>query len=66
MNNKYIILVRHGEPDNPKKIVYSLDEVMGKGNEIHITEYGKRQLKALGKVIKKRDSTWLKSAIATR
>lgn len=51
---KYIILVRHGEPNNPKKIVYNLDEVMKKEDIIHITEYGKRQLKALGKVIKKK------------
>lgn len=50
---KYIILVRHGEPDNPKNIVYNLDEVMEKEDMIHITDYGKRQLKALGKVIKK-------------
>src|SRR3989344_632407 len=53
-NSKYIILVRHGEPDNPKKIVYNLDEVMGKGNEIRITKYGKKQLRALGKVITKK------------
>lgn len=48
---KYIILVRHGEPDNPKQIVYNLDEVMRKEDIIHITDYGRRQLEALGKVI---------------
>jgi broad specificity phosphatase PhoE len=51
MKYKYIILVRHGEPDNPKNIVYSLDEIMNKKDMIHITDYGKLQLKALGKVI---------------
>lgn len=54
MKNKYIILVRHGEPNNKKNIVYNLDEVMKKEDVIHITEYGKKQLRALGKVIKKK------------
>ena len=48
---KYIILVRHGEPNNPKKIVYNLDEVMKKEDINHITVDGKKQLRALGKVI---------------
>lgn len=50
---KYIHLVRHGEPDNPKKIVYNLDEVMKEEDVIHITNYGRHQLRALGNVIKK-------------
>lgn len=54
MENKYIILVRHGEPDNPKKMVYNLDEVTKKEEITHITDYGKKQLRALGKVIIKK------------
>ena len=54
MKYKYIILVRHGEPENPKKMVYNLDEVMKKEDIIHITDYGKEQLRVLGRVIKKK------------
>ena len=54
MKYKYIIFVRHGEPNNPKHIVYNLDEVMRKEDIIHLTVYGKKQLKALGRVIKKK------------
>ncbi|MBI4225836.1 histidine phosphatase family protein [Candidatus Roizmanbacteria bacterium] len=51
---KFILMVRHGDPDNPKNIVYNLDEVMKEEDRIHITDNGRRQLKALGMVIKKR------------
>lgn len=51
---KFVIVARHGELDNPKNIVYNLDQVMDPADIIHITEYGKEQMRSLGKVIKKR------------
>ena len=51
---KFVIVVRHGELDNPKNIVYNLDEVMMKEDIIHISDYGRKQLEALGRVILKK------------
>ena len=51
---KFILVVRHGDPDNPKNIVYNLDQEMKAEDIIHITEYGKEQMHLLGVIIKNR------------
>ena len=51
---KFIIVIRHGELDNPKRIVYNRDEVMKKEEIIHLSDYGKEQMRLLGELIKKR------------
>jgi len=55
---KFIIIVRHGELENPKNIVYNLDQAMDPKDIIHISETGKRQMTDLGKVIDERHFNW--------
>lgn len=63
---KFVLLVRHGDPDNPRNIVYNLDEVMKKEDIIHITDQGKDQLNSLGKVINKRKFRVVKIAYSNQ
>lgn len=51
---KFILLVRHGEPKNPRGIVYNLDEVMDAEDIIHISDTGKSQMTSLAKLIRER------------
>lgn len=51
---KFTIVIRHGEISNPKGIVYNLDEVMKEKDIIHLSQYGKTQMIALGRIIKQR------------
>lgn len=54
MNNfKTVIVIRHGELENPKRIAYNRDTVMEKEDIIHLSGYGKEQYKLLGQLIKK-------------
>jgi len=53
LNNKYIILVRHGELHNLKNIVYNRDLVMKKEDIIHLSDLGRKQLSRLSKIIKR-------------
>lgn len=50
---KYIILLRHGELDNPSNITYNRDIVAKTSKDIiHLSEIGKEHLLTLGEVIK--------------
>ncbi|OGK12093.1 hypothetical protein A3C98_04080 [Candidatus Roizmanbacteria bacterium RIFCSPHIGHO2_02_FULL_37_15] len=51
---KFVIVSRHGELENPKNIVYNRDSVMKPEDIIHLSGYGRGQMKVLGKLIKKR------------
>ena len=51
---KFIIVSRHGELYNPNNIVYNRDEVMKPGDVIHLSDYGREQMKILGELIQKR------------
>ncbi|MBU0618612.1 histidine phosphatase family protein [Patescibacteria group bacterium] len=48
---KFIIIIRHGELNNPKKIVYNRDAVMKPEDIIHLSAEGKKQLVNLGQLI---------------
>ncbi|MDH7475880.1 MAG: histidine phosphatase family protein [Microgenomates group bacterium] len=50
--HKFIIIIRHGEVDNPKRIVYNRDNLMKKEDIIHLSEKGKKQLFKLGLKLK--------------
>lgn len=49
---KEIILLRHGEFNNPSGIVYNRDKLMRKGEEVHLSTEGKMQMQELGNFIK--------------
>lgn len=51
---RFVIFVRHGDLSNPKNIVYNRDSVMEKNDVIHLSRKGKKEIKALSQVIKKR------------
>lgn len=51
--NKKIIVIRHGEVDNPKDLAYNRDVVMKKEDIIHISQKGQDQLRRVGETIKK-------------
>lgn len=51
---KNILLIRHGEFDNPRQIVYNRDNVMKKEDLVHINEAGKLQMEKLGIIIKEK------------
>lgn len=46
---KFIILSRHGEVENPKRIVYNRDSIMDSLDLIHLSVEGKTQLQNMGK-----------------
>lgn len=50
---KEVILLRHGEISNPKGIVYNRDNIMRRGEEVHLGDEGRRQIIELGNLIKK-------------
>lgn len=49
---KEIILLRHGEFNNPSGIVYNRDKLMRKEDQIHLSIKGKMQMQELGNFIK--------------
>lgn len=51
---KEVILLRHGEISNPSGIVYNRDKAMRKGEEIHLSREGRRQIVELGNLIKEK------------
>lgn len=51
---KYVILIRHGDLNNPRNIVYNRDSAMKKNDIIHLSQLGRQQLEALAKVIQKK------------
>lgn len=53
-DSKFIILVRHGELDNPKNIVYNLDRVMEPEDIMHLSKLGVSQMRNLGEIIKQK------------
>lgn len=60
MNNpksKFIALIRHGELDNPKNVVYNKDSVMKPEDIIHISNAGIDQMKELGELLNERKFT---------
>lgn len=48
---KFIIVIRHGELENPRNIAYNRDSVMDRKDIIHLSEIGKKQMQDLGKII---------------
>lgn len=51
---KEIILLRHGEFDNPSGIVYNRDSLMRKEDIIHLSSEGRKQIRELGDFIKEK------------
>lgn len=51
---KQVLLLRHGELSNPSRIVYNRDSIMQRGEEIHLSIEGKRQMWELGDFIKEK------------
>lgn len=51
---KEVILLRHGDISNPERIVYNRDNVMRRGEEIHLSREGRRQIVELGNLIKEK------------
>lgn len=49
--SKYVLLIRHGEIDNPNNVVYSRDNLEKSGNIVHLNAHGKEQMETLGKLI---------------
>lgn len=52
--NKFVIVVRHGELDNPRDIVYNRDSVMKPEDIIHLSQLGVNQIRDLGEIIKQK------------
>jgi broad specificity phosphatase PhoE len=52
-DKKFILIVRHGELDNPENIVYNRDSVMK--IPIHLSALGKRHMLEIGQLIKSKD-----------
>lgn len=50
---KFVVIVRHGELDNPTNIVYSRDNVMGE-SKIHLSEAGRVQMYHTGELLQER------------
>lgn len=50
-SSKFIIVVRHGELDNPKNIVYNRDSLMKPEDIIHLSARGEEQMRKLGLLI---------------
>lgn len=51
---KIVVVVRHGEIDNPTGIVYNRDSVMKQDQAIHISDRGKQQMTDVGKILSSR------------
>ena len=51
---KFILIVRHGELENPKAIVYNRDSVMRPEDVLHLNTQGKEQMEELAQVIGER------------
>lgn len=51
---KFVIVARHGELDNPKDILYNRDSAMRPEDIIHLSNYGRAQMRILGELVKKR------------
>ena len=51
---KFVIVARHGELYNPNNILYNRDRVMKAEDIIHLSDYGKEQMRILGQLISKR------------
>ncbi len=51
---KFVIVVRHGELNNPKNIAYNRDSNMDSGDIIRISELGKEQMRNLGRVLREK------------
>lgn len=52
---KKIIVLRHGELDNPKDLAYNRDSVMRPEDIIHLSQKGREKLRKVGETIKKSD-----------
>lgn len=53
-NSKFIILIRHGELNNPRNIVYNRDNVMRAEDNMHLSPRGIEQMKNLGRLIEEK------------
>lgn len=51
---KFILVVRHGELNNPKQIIYNRDPQMQTEDIMHLNPEGRQQMRELAKEIKKR------------
>lgn len=51
---KFILVLRHGELNNPNSIVYNRDSVMRPDDIIHLANEGTDQMKAVGEILKQR------------
>lgn len=51
---KFVLVVRHGELDNPRRIVYNRDPDMAKENIMHLSKEGSEQTRLSSEEIKKR------------
>jgi len=49
-NKKFVLIVRHGELNNPRNIVYNRDTVMK--SPIHLSALGKKHMQEVGELIK--------------
>ena len=55
IKDRFNIIVRHGELNNPKGIVYNRDVLMRREDSIGLSEEGKEQMKALATLLKNKD-----------
>jgi len=51
---KFVVVVRHGELENPRGIVYNRDSVMEEKDIVHVSEEGKKQMYQLGTLLRNR------------
>ena len=51
---RFVLLVRHGEVENTRGIVYNLDELMKDEDRIHISEKGREQMRSVARIVQER------------
>ncbi len=63
---RFVLLVRHGEVDNPIGIVYNLDELMKPEDIIHLSQEGRQQMRAVAEVVQGRKFPVKKLFVSTQ
>lgn len=53
-NSKFMLIIRHGEIDNPQGLVYNRDSRMEPGDVVHLSSRGREQMQTLGELIAER------------
>ncbi len=54
VDSKYVIIIRHGELENPGHISYNRDSIMKSEDVVHLSAQGREQMRTLGKLIKQK------------